>query len=315
MIKKGPLSRFYYLLAILFLYCGQNFAQGDGPRSALITPKGLSGVSVKWLNMHQNFVPSGTIFTPDASVTVNAVPVAFFHSFALGKNIAQVLLAVVPGQTSGFIQSQNSPDPAIRFKASGFADGFIGLKYGLVNAPALAGKDFAAHKPRFTMQAYVRYWYSGTYKETAAINMGTNRQTIKLNFPMVLSLGNSGRYPYLLEMIPGLEVYSKNRPSNNSLPIIAQRPIYSIETFLTKNVNPKLWLSTGLRYYIGGETLTGETPEGNRMNVFAWGFGLGYQFTQPFGANITYGDVLWGYNKASVNMWRFSVTYTHLSKK
>ncbi|MGL6268773.1 MAG: hypothetical protein ACRC2O_12655, partial [Chitinophagaceae bacterium] len=73
------------------------FAQGDGPRSYLLAPKGVTGINAKWLNLSQNLIPAGTALIPGAEIKVDVFPVTLFHTFSLGGRFAQVIGMVNPG--------------------------------------------------------------------------------------------------------------------------------------------------------------------------------------------------------------------------
>lgn len=45
------------------------FSQGDGTRSYMLAPRGVTGLNVKYINLKQNFTPS-EIFVPGAEIKV-----------------------------------------------------------------------------------------------------------------------------------------------------------------------------------------------------------------------------------------------------
>jgi hypothetical protein len=303
-------------LLFIFLFPSQVLAQGDGPRSSLAFPTGLTGLSVKWLWMEQNLVPSGTIFRPDASVKVSVFPIAVYHSFRIGKQAAQVIGAIVPGSTSGLVQTQVPGGGGISFKSSGWADGFLGFKLALMGNPARNLTEFASSAPRFSMHGFIRYWYSGTYRTDKAISMGTNRQTLHFSLPMAIPFGKNKKQPFWLEITPGFELYTKNRNPNSVSggQVITQLPVASLESHLTKNLTPKFWAGIGQRYYYGGETFLDEIGDNNKMSVLALGLILGYQFTPALGGSLTYANVVYGYQNAAIEMFRFGISYNFYRK-
>ncbi|MEN9571945.1 MAG: hypothetical protein RL172_3176 [Bacteroidota bacterium] len=308
-----------YWLSIFLVLSANVWGQGDGPRTCLVSPKGIWGVTTKWLNMQQNFLPSGTIFVPDASIKVNAFPLVMFYNFSIGKQFAQVIGVAAVGKTSGTIKPANPNVPDIGFTASGFSDGLVGIKIGIIGAPALNLAEFAAKKPAFSMMGFFRYWYSGTYNSTKAVSMGTNRSTLQFSLPMSMPLGKNVSAPWWLEVHPSIEFYTANNqpPTITGGKKITQHPIFALETHVTKNISPKVWVGTGLRYYYGGLTFLDGQSQQNLMNVLATGAIVGYQPIKAMGFNLSYGTVLSGYNNASVKMFRLAATYTHFkaSKK
>jgi len=89
---------------LLFVSLSASFqslmAQGDGPRSFMLLPKGVTGVNVRWLGMNQNLNPTGTILIPESEVKINVFPITAFHTFSLAGRFAQVYLMVNPGNVT-----------------------------------------------------------------------------------------------------------------------------------------------------------------------------------------------------------------------
>lgn len=295
------------------------YSQGDGPRSYLLAPKGVTGVNAKWLNLNQNFTPSN-IFSPGASVNVNVFPTVLFHTFSIKGKYAQAYVMVNPGSAKATATNIPPVLPIpnnIQLSANGFSDGFVGFKLGLAGAPALSISQFLKEKMQFSLFADARFWYSGTYDSKKILNMGSNRSTIEFSLPMAIPLNKNREKATWLEVSPTVEFFTANNdPSRGNLAKkITQAPLYIIENHLTHNFNKKIWSSLTLRYRQGGTTTTDGKSDENETRILGVGAGLGFQPLPYLGITSDYGTVLKGYKDAKSNMFRVTVLFTYANMK
>ena len=140
-------------------------AQGDGARMILWGPTGVTGVIPKWISLDQNLTPANILIN-GADVHINAFPVTLIHNFGIKGRFAQVLVSAIPGNVSGilFVPSTDIQIPtSVSINSSGFADGFVGFKIGLINQPALNAIEYSTYEHKiFSMTAYTRLWYPGS---------------------------------------------------------------------------------------------------------------------------------------------------------
>ena len=182
------------LIISLLIYFGVTlFAQGDGPRSYLLAPEGVWGVVPKWLNLNQNLLPAGNILVAGADIKIDVFPTTFFHTLRIKGHFAQIQFMANPGTASGILENPSPALPRNELKASGFSDGFLAFKMGLVNAPTLNVKEFASHPHSFSLNGYFRLWYSGTYDSNKLLNLGSNRLTFELGAPMAIPFGKNSK--------------------------------------------------------------------------------------------------------------------------
>ena len=215
----------------------------------------------------------------DADINVNVVPTTLFHTFGIGGRFAQAMVMINPGSANGQCVPDSPGFPAPELNASGFADGFLGFKLGLIGAPALSIADFAKHTPAFSMNGYFRWWYSGTYDSKSPFNLGTNRSTFEIGLPMAIPLGKNPKRATWLESYPSVRFYT----ANNDPTIITQAdksqqmPLFLLENHLTHNFTPKFWVGADLRYQYGGELKLDDEKQDNKVNVLGGGIEAGYQ--------------------------------------
>jgi hypothetical protein len=292
-------------------------AQGDGPRTFLLAPKGIWGVNPKPTFLDQNFLPSGDILIKNADLHISVVPVTLFHTFGIGNRFAQLMVNLNPGSASGSVETPQPGLPAPHVSASGFADGFVALKLGLIGAPALDILQFSKHKPAFSMNGYLRLWYSGTYDRKKPLNLGTHRTTFEFGLPMAIPFGGNPKRATWLEVFPSARFYT----TNNSPTLVTQAdnshqlPLFLLENHLSHNFTDKFWAGVDLRFQYGGSLELDGVKQDNRINILGGGITAGYQIASFLSASANYGSILVGDNNARSNMLRISLLFVYANVK
>jgi len=296
------------------------FAQGDGPRSFILLPKDVWAVNARWLGMNQNLNPTGTILVPKSEVKINVFPITLYHTFSLGGRFAQLSVMVNPGSVSASAIDVPPviPLPTTTINTSGLSDGFVAFKLGLVGAPALDAYTYIKKPMEFSMFADLRYWYSGKYDENKALNMGTNRPTYQIGLPMAIPLNQNLKRATWLEISPAIMLFGDNNepPRGTRADKIEQASLFSLETHLSHNFNPKFWAFANLLYRLGGTTTTDGEEDNNKQNILGGGVGVGYQFMPFLGAYADYGTIFsGGPTDANSNMFRIALNFTYINTK
>jgi hypothetical protein len=314
-MKRSSLVLIIALLSSMYV-----FAQGDGPRSFILLPKGVWAVNARWMNMNQNINPSGTILVPKAEVNIDVFPITLYHTFSLANRFAQLSVMVNPGSVSG--SALNVPPviplPTTTISANGWSDGFIAFKMGLAGAPALDVVSYMKSPMQFSLFADLRYWYSGSYDEKKALNLGTNRSTYQIGLPMAIPLNHNLKRATWLEISPSVMMFGDNTaPSlGTRADKIEQAPLFSLENHLSHNFTPKFWAFANLLYRLGGRTTTDGVENENKQNILGGGLGVGYQILPILGAYADYGTILsGGPNNANSDMIRIALNFTYANTK
>ena len=307
------------LLAIsLLIFIGARvFAQGDGPRSYLLAPESVWGVVPKWLNLNQNLLPAGNILVDGADIKIDVFPTTFFHTLGIKGRFAQILIMANPGTATGSLENSPPALPRTELNASGFSDGFVAFKMGLINAPALNIKEFASQPHSFSLNGYFRLWYSGTYDSNKLLNLGSNRLTFELGAPMAIPFGKNPKRATWLEVYPNIQFFTDNNdPARSSTSQkIEQQPLFLLENHLTHNFTTKFWAGLDLRYHFGGQTIADGIKDDNRINMLGGGVSAGYQLLPFLAANASYGQILLGENNAQSEMIRLTLTFSYVNMK
>jgi len=305
----------FLIISGLILTGTASFAQGDGPRAYLLAPKGIWGVNSKWLSLNSNIIPAN-ILIPGANIEANVFPVTLFHTFSIKGRFTQAYFMFNPGSVSASataVPPELPVPPGASLNASGFSDGLIGFKLGLVGAPALSIVEFAKSEMQFSLFGDVRVWYSGSYESSKILNMGSNRTTFQFSAPMAIPLNKNRARATWLEIAPSIEFFTKNSdPSRgNSAGEVTQSPLLIVENHLSHNFTPKLWGVLNLRFQQGGQTSADGVKDDNTMSVLGGGLGGGYQLLPFLGLAADYGTILAGINSAKSDMFRLSVVFVY----
>ncbi|MEN9600243.1 MAG: hypothetical protein RL596_2567 [Bacteroidota bacterium] len=311
MRKNIPLLIFLFISATLQ-------AQGDGPRSFLLLPKGVTGLSSKWLQLNQNLIPAGTALIPGADIKVNVFPNTLFHTFSIKNHFAQVYFMINPGNATAStkIGPPIGPIPTNKISNNGLADGLIGFRIGIQGAPAVSVKEFAKAPSQVSVFADFRYWYSGSYDAGNLLNMGTNRSIFQFGLPFAIPLHKGEQHATWLEIAPALLLFTANNdPSRASFAKqVTQKPLFTLENHLSHNFTSKFWGSLDLRIQQGGRTQVDGKNEDNNISVIAGGLTVGYQLIAPIGITASYGGVVVS-DQAKGKMIRLGVVFAYANLK
>lgn len=312
-------SSMNFRLAFLFIssFVAQSlFAQGDGARNLLMGPKDIWVLQPKWMSLNQNITP-GNVLVKDAAIKIDVFPITLIHNFNLGGRFAQIMINAVPGSASGKISADQPGLPAPHLSASGFSDGFIGLKVGLINQPSLSIKEFSKFKQKFSMMGYLRVWYSGSYSIKNPLNLGSNRTTVELGFPMDVQLSDNAKRPTWLEMYPAIHMYTPNNQPTliTNASKSQQLALFTMENHLSHNFTDKFWAGVDLRYQLGGALKLDGVKQDNKINILGGGVTAGYQVLPILGLNASYGSIMTGDNGAQSDMFKLTAVLMYISPK
>ena len=303
-------------LAFIFILLKTN-AQSDGARSHLPSPTGVWAVNTKYLNLDQNILPSGNLLLKNANINVDVIPITLIHTFNIGKTWARVFVMVAP--VSSFkATTPISALPINNINKSGFSDGWVSFEIGLKGNPAKNIIEFSkTAAPKFTMNGQFRIWYSGSYDPQKFVNLGSNRTTFDIGFPMAIRLNNDLKRTLWLETWPGVQFYTANnepaKPSTSNT--VTQHPLIYLENHLSYNITPKFYAGVDLRFQHGGESFSDGEGNDNRISIIGSGLFAGYKFLPFVDFYANYGGIIAAENNAQSNMFRLNLVVSYINMK
>jgi hypothetical protein len=145
---------------------------------------------------------------------------------------------------------------------NGFADPLVRLNVNFLGAPALSGKEFLAHQPKFLVGGGIRIRLPlGQYDDTKLINLGSHRWSFKSNLAGSVRFGR-----WKLEAHTSLWLFTRNSRffNGNSL---EQKPLIALQAHIIHAFRPGLWIALSAGRSFGGETiLNGEEKNNEQEN-------------------------------------------------
>lgn len=326
--RRGPLGAAAALLATLLAPMAAT-AQMYGPRQFLPAPTGTSVLTISSFYTQSNTIVDTNIVFPQLNVDTVVVAPSLSHFFPIGGQLAQATVAV-PYVWANVALSESTTGLAVSPARDGFADSYAHLTVGMINAPALDPKSFAgfmaSHNPRVVGFGLLgTYLPTGAYDTQRAVNIGTNRWTLRAGVPLTVRLSDTwapGRTS-TLEVLPTIDVFTPNNdPANPSfdfqirgrnvgralsrrLPDLyqtTQDPLAALELHLTHDLNRQLWVSLDSYSKLGGETYADGEANSNQQLWTALGGTLGGSPWSGARLAATGGGVI-GRNDNSPNGW------------
>jgi hypothetical protein len=211
----------------------------------------------------------------------------------------------------------NQPLPKNGVQTSGISDGFIALETTLIGNDAMNVLAFAKAQPKFNLNGIFKFWFSGTYDSDKLINLGSNRMTFEAGLPMAIPLSKNTSRMTWLETWPGIQFFTANNdPAKlTGADKITQKPLFYLENHLSHSFTPKLYAGVDVRIQQGGQTLSDDVEDDNRISLLGGGIFAGYKILPYLDFYANYGTILAGQNNAKSNMIRLSLTFSYANTK
>lgn len=195
----------------------------------------------------------------DIDARVHTLSAAFATVFNLFGREAKLDVVVPFG--NGIWEGLVNGEPAST-ERTGFGDPMARLSVNFLGAPALSGRDFLAHKPRFLLGGGFRIRVPlGQYDETKLINLGTNRWMFKP------SLGGSVRLgKWRVEANLNTWFFTRNSHFFNGN-TLSQKPLFALQLHAVYFFRPGLWAAFSVGRSDGGATIVnGEQKDNPQKN-------------------------------------------------
>lgn len=196
-------------------------------------------------------------------LSTNSAVLAYGRVLDFWGQSAKLNFIVPYGGLTGTAQFAGQP---MSRDVSGFSDPIFKLSVNLYGAPALSLKEFAAYRQDLIVGASLRVTAPlGQYDDAKAVNLGTNRWSLKPEVGVSKALG-----PWTLETTAAVTLYTDNTNFFNGN-TISQEPLYSLEGHVIYSFTRGIWGSLDATYFTGGRTtLNGVLRNDLQQN---WRFG------------------------------------------
>lgn len=240
-----------FILLTSFAY-GQSLA----PRAYLVTPTDSNAVTIS-----SSLYTGGVLFDNAVPITgasgkIAVIVPSFYHSLNFLGRSSNVTL-VLPYSIATFNAVVVNKDANVY--RSGLGDGAVRFSMNLAGGPAMDVPQFKDWKQKKLLGASIAVQFpSGQYDPTRLINIGDNRWGFKPE------LGYSQRWSkWILDAYAGGWFFTGNSEffsQNNFFPGIRQQtqePIGVVETHLSRDFKPGVWVSLDGNFWYGGRTTLG----------------------------------------------------------
>jgi len=235
----------------------------------------------------------------DVNAGINAGTLVYGRTFSLLGRSANAVAALpyVWGNVEGRVDGQ-----FLRLTRSGLGDARAQLTLNLLGGPALAPRDFAAHRPSTVLGVSLAVAApTGQYDPAKLINIGSNRWSFKPELGVSRTAGR-----WYLELYAGAWIFGDN-PDYAGGSTREQSPLRTLQAHVSHTFAPRLWLAADATFYRGGNTtvdgvrkadlqsnsragLTLALPVGRRSALkISWATG----FTTRIGADFDSLGVAW----------------------
>ncbi len=268
---------------------------GDGPRSFPLLPKDINLLTVYALaqNGDQLLAPGQTI--PDADIDALIGILQYTRTFSLYDHLAAAFVALPYAHIDGSVPIGGSVG-TVSASDTGFGGIILGGIFGLVGSPALSGQEFAKHQPGFQLGLVGKTFLpTGSYDPDKVISVGSNRFAGQLVLPVTYSFGSSMVDPNLttFEILPSITAFSDNTNPSGGATTTGQKPLFSLEAHVTRNISRTIWASFGGIYNYGGETSADGAWNNDRRESLGMGASVSFAATSSTSIKVSYGETVW----------------------
>jgi len=244
------------LIATLLASIAQ--AQDLEPRAYVNLPVGLNFLVAGYAYSQGGMSFDPSLPVDDAHLKIHTAVIAYVRSLNLWGKSGKFDVIVPYSQLSGTALVSGAPRER---EVDGLNDPRVRLSVNLFGAPALSMADFARYESDLVIGASVQVGVPvGQYDRTKAVNLGTNRWSIKPDIGFSKAFG-----AVTADLTAGVTFFSRNEDFFGGQ-AVEQAPIYSMQGNLSYDFGRGTWVALGATYYSGGRTTVNGVPMDNALS-------------------------------------------------
>ena len=228
-------------------------AQDLAPRAYVVTPLGSNAINLTESYNDGELLFQGTIPVVGATGRLHAPSVAYYRSFGLLGRSANVLAAL--GYGVGTFEGAIREEQRSIYR-SGLFDSVVRVSVNLLGGPAMSLPEMRQWRQKTLLGASLKVVApTGQYDPTKLINLGANRWAFKPELGLSRARGH-----WVLDAYASVWFFTRNPDffeRNEFVPgeqSQTQAPIAAVETHLSYDVRPRLWVSIDANFWNGGRT-------------------------------------------------------------
>lgn len=228
-------------------------AQDLAPRAYVVTPLGSNAITLSNALNDGDLLIEGAVPIEGATGRLYAPSVTYYRAFSLLGRSANVVAGLAYGV--GTFEGDVLGEPTSIYR-SGLFDSVVRVSVNLVGGPAMPLAEMRTWRQKTLLGVSLKVIApTGQYDPTKLINLGSNRWAFKPEVGLSRRWGN-----WLLDAYGSVWLYTKNPEffsQNAYVPGVqsqTQDPIALLETHLSYDVRPRLWVSLDANFWRGGRT-------------------------------------------------------------
>lgn len=260
-------------LAVLVALVGvRAHAQDIEPRAYSNAPIGVSFLVAGFAHATGGYEADPTLPLEDANIDTNTAILAWAHVFDVAGRSGKLDVVVPYADLSG--EATFDGDPVSR-DVTGLADPRVRFSLNLYGAPALSLAEFAGWKQRTIVGASVQLGIPvGQYDEERLVNIGTNREFVKLELGVSHVVGR-----WTFELAAPVTLFADNDDFFGGR-TREQDPVYALQGGVVLSLQKGMWLAVNGTWYTGGRTIVDDVEKNDRLDNSR----IGITFAMPVNA-------------------------------
>jgi len=268
------------LLALMFCWSGQLFAQDLEPRRWTQMPTGLNFAGIGIGHTEGDILFDPVLLVEEATFDMEAVGLVYVRSFGVLGKSARVDLSLPyrAGRWQGTVDGE-----FVHFRRRGLADPRIRFSVLLYGGPAETPEEFAKSKKSNTVvgAAVAVKMPLGEYSSERLINLGSNRWVVRPQLGVTHTRGK-----WTGELTGSVYLYGDNNEFWMDTQLESD-PLWALQAHLIYTFKPGLWASLSTAYGTGGEAKVDSVAKNNLSGNWLSALSFGIPIDRRQGVNIT----------------------------
>jgi hypothetical protein len=233
-------------------------AQSLEPRAYSAAPAGMNFLVIGYANSNGAVGFDPAVPLENGHMRVHALPLGYVRTLDVLGNSGSLALVLPFASLSGSATLNGSAE--VTREISGMADPGVRLAVNFYGAPAMSAAQFASYRQDLIVGASVSISAPfGQYDPERAVNLGTNRWSVKPELGLSQALG-----PWTIELAAGATWFSRNDDFFQGS-TREQEPIYSTQLHLIRQFGRGTWGALSATYYEGGRTTVNGVAKDDRQ--------------------------------------------------
>jgi len=268
------------LLALMFCWSGQLFAQDLEPRRWTQMPTGLNFAGIGIGHTEGDILFDPVLLVEEATFDMEAVGLVYVRSFGVLGKSARVDLSLPyrAGRWQGTVDGE-----FVHFRRRGLADPRIRFSVLLYGGPAETPEEFAKSKKSNTVvgAAVAVKMPLGEYSSERLINLGSNRWVVRPQLGVTHTRGK-----WTGELTGSVYLYGDNNEFWMDTKLESD-PLWALQAHLIYSFKPGLWASLSTAYGTGGQAKVDSVAKNNLSGNWLSALSLGIPIDRRQGVKIT----------------------------